>query len=202
MRLCRLLLLAALANVGLVAGLVQAQVSPARPADEIQQRMDHDRRQKSDWEKEHEAREWREAEGAPPAFPRTKDGKLIEFPVSGASSFRFFIDPASLAVGTDGVVRYTLVARSPSGFENITYEGMRCGVPGTYKVFALGNDGRWSPARGEWREIEPRSVQRWHMELRSRYFCPLRAKVDTADEAVDALRRGGHPALANTGAGK
>lgn len=149
--------------------------------------------QKSDWELEQERREWKEGEVSLPAYPRA--GGLIEFFVSGATSFRFFIDPASLSLGSDGVVRYTLIARSPSGVANVSYEGIRCAT-GSYNVFALGNDGRWAARQSEWREIEPRSVQRWHNELRGRYFCPNRGTILSTGEGLDALRRGGHPGVA------
>jgi hypothetical protein len=45
-------------------------------------------------------------------------------------------------------------------------------------------------------------VQRWHNVLRGNYFCPERYSIQTAAEGLNALRRGGHPAIANTGAGK
>ena len=145
--------------------------------------------QKSDWELEQERLNWKEGEAKLPAYPRAED--LIEFFVSGASSFRFFIDPASLSPGRDGVVRYTLVARSPSGVANVSHEGIRCST-NSYKVYALGNEGRWSARESDWRAIEPRSVQRWHLELRSRYFCPGNTPIFTAAEGVAFLRSGGY----------
>lgn len=144
---------------------------------------------KSDWEIEQEEKNWREAGIRVPAYPKQAD--LIEFFVSAASSFKFFIDRASLSVGKDGVVRYTLVARSPSGAENVSYEGIRCGA-GIYKVYAHGRaDGTWSERPGEWRPIEPKSVQRWHNELRREYFCRQSSPIHDAKEGIEALRRGG-----------
>jgi hypothetical protein len=138
-----------------------------------------------------------EAEVRLPAYPKA-DG-LIEFSVSGAVSFRFFIDPASVSLEPGGEVRYTLVGRSPSGVDNVSYEGIRCAA-GAYRVYAHGNDGRWAASRqSDWRRIEPRTVQRWHNELHSNYFCPPGAAVLSAGEALDALRGGGHPALRSTG---
>ncbi len=156
--------------------------------------------QKSDWELEQERLNWKEGEIKLPAYPKTED--LVEFFVSGASSFRFFIDPASLSpAGRDGVVRYTLVARSPSGVANVSYEGMRC-TTNSYKLYALGNEGRWSVRESEWRPIEPRSVQRWHLELRTRYFCPGNAPIYTAAEGVDLLRSGGKTVGEDYGRGR
>lgn len=154
---------------------------------------------KSDWEREQEAREFKEGEVVLPPLPG--DG-LIEFPVSAATSFRFFIDPKSISVGAEGLVRYTLVARSPSGVRNISYEGIRCGGQGVVRVYAFSTGDKWSRnTTSEWRPIEPRGVQRWHSVLRSNYFCPARFYIQSAEEGVDALRRGGHPQAANLGAG-
>ncbi|MSQ64373.1 MAG: hypothetical protein EXR33_11180 [Betaproteobacteria bacterium] len=149
---------------------------------------------KSDSEREYEMRGRSEPGVALPAPPA---GELIEFFVSSASSFRFFIDPQSVSLGADGAVRYTLVARSRSGAENVSYEGMRC--DGSYRVFAIGNDGGWSVIRqSEWRRIEPRSVQRWHNELYLRYFCVDGIIIRSPEEGLNALRRGGRPDFNNS----
>ena len=146
---------------------------------------------KSDWEIEVERRGWKEGEYKLPPPPKADD--LIEFFVSSATDFRFFVDPQSLSVGKDGVVRYTLVARSPSGAENVTYEGIRCSE-GRLRVYAYGRPGGgWSERDSEWRPIEPKTVQRWHNALWREYFCPMKVPIFDPAEGIDALRRGGHP---------
>lgn len=147
---------------------------------------------KSPWEEEQDKLNWKEEGVRLPPYP--KDSELIEFPVSSGATFRFFIDPASVGVGGDGVVRYTLIARSPSGVSNISYEGMRCSTK-SFKVFAQGIGGQWSPRQGDWRDIEARTIQRWHNVLYFEYLCPRHKAVGSAAEGVDALRRGGHPML-------
>ena len=94
------------------------------------------------------------------------------FDVSAASDNRFYIDPESIAVGTDGVVRYTLVVRTPSGAENISYEGMRCDTR-EQKFYAFGRrDGTWVNARtSEWRRIEYQDINRQHGVLYRDFFC-------------------------------
>jgi hypothetical protein len=147
---------------------------------------------KSDWEREQEKRDWREADVPPPPLPGS--GELIAFFVSSASDLRFLIDSASLAPGADGVVRYTLVVRSPLGAESVTYEGIRCAT-GEVKTYAFARPNRsWSVRPGAWRRIEPRGVQRWHNALWREYFCIGEVPIRGAAEGIDALRRGGHPA--------
>ena len=149
---------------------------------------------RSDWERRHEAQLPSPAAAslpAPPALPRERD--LIEFFVAATSEFRFFVDPASISVTEGGEVRYTLVARSSTGAQNVTYEGMRCNS-GEVRLYAIGSDGAWGGRAGEWRPIEPRSVQRWHNALYREYFCPQREPIASAKEGVQALRSGGHTA--------
>lgn len=147
---------------------------------------------RSDWERAQDKRNWREVDVAPPAYPRAQD--LLPFFVSAAGSFEFFVDAASLSVGEDGVVRYTLVARSAQGAESVSYEGIRCSTR-EVRIYATGRVAAhaWSGRAGPWRRIEARSVQRWHNALATEYFCAGGITLHTAQEGVAALRRGGHP---------
>lgn len=104
------------------------------------------------------------------------------------------MDPASVSVGKDGVVRYTLIARSPSAAMNVSYEGIRCQ---TYerKLYALGrSDGTWSKAREpQWTPIGNNQVNRQHAVLAGDFFCSGSSRVLTTDDAVQALERGNQP---------
>jgi hypothetical protein len=146
----------------------------------------------SRYDEEQEKLNWKEAEVRLPSYP--KDADLIEFQVSSGATFRFFIDAASLSVAGDGVVRYTLVARSPSGTANVSFEGIRCASK-SYKVFARGTGGSWTRREGEWQVIEARTIQRWHNVLYFEFLCPRHRAIETAAEGVNALRRGVHPGL-------
>jgi hypothetical protein len=148
---------------------------------------------RSDWERQHAAQLPPSAPGPvrPPRYPREQD--LIEFFVAATSGFRFFVDAASISVSDAGEVRYTLVARSSAGAQNITYEGMRCNSA-EVRLYAVGHDGTWGGRAGEWRPIQPKSVQRWHNALYREYFCPQREAILNGREGAAALRAGGHSA--------
>jgi predicted small lipoprotein YifL len=155
---------------------------------------------RSDWERANEGRLRREeAPAAPdlPAYPA--NDRLVPFFVTSASDFKFFIDRASLSVGRDRIVRYTLVARSDAGAENISFEGINC-LTSEYILYAVGVRGKWLSRPTEWRAIEPRSVQRWHNALQREYFCPNNIPIMDAAEGLDALERGGHPYVNKTDA--
>lgn len=125
-----------------------------------------------------------------PPFPAEND--LLEFFVSEASDFKYFIDAKSLKVDRD-VIYYTLVARSPEGVNNVSYEAIRCGGR-EYRIYAIGETNRtWRRRVTPWREIRGGSVHRWHDALRKDYFCPGGAPILTVEEGLNAIRRGRHP---------
>jgi hypothetical protein len=95
--------------------------------------------------------DWQEAEAPPPPALRTQG--LLPIEVKG-TSLQFGVDPASITVGADRVVRYVVVATSPSGTVNAIYEGIRCAT-GEVKVYARHNpESGWVPSRnGEWQNI-------------------------------------------------
>jgi len=129
----------------------------------------------------------------PPAPPRKEN--LIEFYVGPTASFRYFIDAASLSVFyKQKEIRYVLVARSPSGVENVSFEAIRC--PDAYRIFAVGDgSGKWTERAGEWQPIQSRTGLGWPSVLARQFFCPHRDPIQSVAEGVDALRRGAHPAV-------
>ncbi len=123
-----------------------------------------------------------------PAYPNEED--LVGFFVTSASNFKFFIDRRSLSIRSDGVVRYTLVARSPQGVDNVTYEGIHCNSS-AYRIYATGHANRsWSKRTTGWRPIERKSVARWRYALLGDYFCPAGAPILTVADGIDGLKRG------------
>jgi hypothetical protein len=145
----------------------------------------------SDWERQQGPR-LAAAEEAVPLPPFPGDRNLVAFDLRAPSDMRYFVDAASLFV-KDGVVRYVVVARSPQGAENVSYEALRC--PGEYRLLALARpDGTWLPQSGSWGDI-PRKDRSVQYTLARDYFCPRRIPVHSAREAVEALRAGGHVLL-------
>jgi hypothetical protein len=136
------------------------------------------------------AKSWTELEA--PLPPPPKAGGLVEFAVSGATTNRFLLDTASLSIGSDGVVRYTLVVRSPGGAENISFEGLRC-VTKEQKFYAFARrDGSWSPVRdGQWREIESKDANRQHLVLFNDILCEDKARPARSVRNIDRVLRYG-----------
>jgi hypothetical protein len=112
---------------------------------------------------------FREIDPELPAYPA--DGALVEFQPRRNSRYRFYIDPGSVSLGTDRVVRYSVLVESPSGAANVSYEGIRCKTS-EYKVYAYGKvDREWAKARDpKWQDIGLSSAS-YRLALSMDYFC-------------------------------
>ena len=127
-----------------------------------------------------------------PQYPKPEN--YLPFEVSATTPFQFFVDAKSLSVGQDGVVRYTLIAKSTDGALNVSFEGMRCS-DAKFRVYALGGtDNSWIEVRdSKWLPIRADLRNGQRTELFNYYFCPTSGNITTADEGVRALRNGGNP---------
>jgi hypothetical protein len=123
--------------------------------------------------------------------PPPKSDALLSFDPAYLSPFTFSIDPTSLRVGADRIVRYTLVVKAQSGATNVSYEALRCDT-NERKIFAYGTTGgEWSPVRDpQWKPLvsEPYRNTLFHS-----YFCPRNLAIRTPLEGLEAIRAGGHP---------
>jgi hypothetical protein len=132
----------------------------------------HAQKESSDWESDFDenTKSWKEIEAKIPAYP--KDENLVAFTGGPATSHRFFIDAKSLAIGADGVVRYSIVIKTAGGATNVTYEGIRCETR-EQKYYAVGQrDGSWTRARNpEWRRIQALELNQQHNVLYNYYLC-------------------------------
>ena len=106
-----------------------------------------------------------------PAYPKSEN--LLRFPTNW-TNHEIFLDRTTLT-SADGIVRFTLLVRSPSSAESISYEGIRCQT-GEKRVYAFGRKsaagGEWSPARNSaWRPIPDGRVNRYYFEFWRDVFC-------------------------------
>jgi len=123
---------------------------------------------------------WKEEAPGLPAYP--ENDRLLELPASlPGYDFRVFIDPESLSVGGDRVVRYTLVIVSSSGVRNISYEGLHCGKH-EYRRYAYGSDDAWVPIEASpWQTVRDIGMDHYRHVLYWDYLCsPLRPNLDAA----------------------
>jgi hypothetical protein len=148
--------------------------------------------QKFEYEFDHE-RPWVELQAQLPSYPETEN--LLQFDAGPVSTNLHYVDALSIAVGEDGVVRYTLVIKSSQGGMNVSYEGIRCQTA-EKRTYAYGrNDHTWARAgRSRWTDLETLNQNYAQRSLYRYFFCPLGFDmVRDADEAIQALKAGVHP---------
>ena len=134
--------------------------------------------------------EWKEQQISLPPYPSQDD--LIDIRLLLKNSpFKVLIDPTSVSVGADDrVVRYTVVLRSASGVENVSYEGIRCGKKMVQR-YAYGSGGRFYPARNPgWRYIRKNRQDMYLIDLMQYFFCPL-PTGDAQRQIVDRIKHSG-----------
>ena len=131
---------------------------------------------------------WVEVAAQLPAFPKPEN--LIEFNVSAVTPHRHYVDAKSISVGSDNVVRYTVVIDTAGGARNVSFEGLRC-ESGERRLYAYGHaDGTWSRARNAgWESIKLRSLLSYQKALFEDHFCPNGIRVRDGLEAAQNLRR-------------
>jgi len=146
-------------------------------------------------------RKWQEGEVSLPAWPR--DADLVQVKLDGpAQPLSHYIDTRSLTTGDDGVVRYTLVTKSPSGTRNVSFEGLRCTPKGRWKTYAYGMKGRFesTAVADQWQEIRSQEADPLHFDLWRHYLCIHRTfAARPKRDQVHVLKSGRVPAVETSG---
>jgi len=129
---------------------------------------------------------WKEGDVALPAYPVAAN--VVQFEGGNREEGRFYLDKASITVGTDGVVRYTLIVLGDGGARSVSYEGIRC-ESREYRVYGYGRPDRtWSrPLESEWRRISYQYTNNYRAVLVVEYFCKGQAILPTARQIVASL---------------
>ncbi len=130
---------------------------------------------------------WVESETPLPTVLRTTD--LIPVTIPG-SSLRFGIDPQSVSVGEDGVIRYVVVATSASGAVNAMQEGVRC-LTREVKTYARHSaSGGWRAAEGAaWTNMSTGTAATRHSAIIARSgLCGFDSETGLQRDAAKVLR--------------
>lgn len=130
--------------------------------------------------------DWKEVE-APPA-PSFKTDSLIPLDIP-RTSLRFGVDPDSISLGPDGIVRYVVVAASTTGAVNAMYEGIRCST-GEFKVYARHNpDSGWTVAKDTpWRSLHEQPLSRHSLAVARTGACIGRGPNRSVSQIARDLR--------------
>jgi len=114
---------------------------------------------------------------------------LIPFHVSQHSVFTFAIDPDSIRLDPDGVTRYVLVITSPSGSQQVNFEGIRCETFQFALYATLNNSAIWQAnQRKTWTDIKNNEANRYHGALAQGAFCNNKSQVKNKSLILDSLQ--------------
>ena len=132
--------------------------------------------------------DWKEIEVPPP--PAFATNRLIPIEMPKYVSLRLGVDPQTIAITPDGIVRYVAVATNAAGSTTAMYEGIRCssGEVKTYARFT--SNGQWSPVQDpEWRRLNDNLPSKHAMVLARLGVCEGRAASgNTAAAIVNTLK--------------
>jgi hypothetical protein len=134
--------------------------------------------------------DWKETEvPAPPAFDLKR---LVQVDISVQSQLKWGVDPATVKITPDGIIRYVVVAQSASGVVNAMYEGIRCNKA-EFRRYARHNaDSGWvKSTSSDWTPLRQSGTSRHPETLAKQGICDGAAPPSSVDEAMRRLRAGG-----------
>ncbi|MBS0454773.1 MAG: hypothetical protein JSS14_26035 [Proteobacteria bacterium] len=132
--------------------------------------------------------DWKESP-VPPA-PEFDARRMIEIDMPRVYDLKYGVDPKTLAITSDGVVRYVAIAKStgPGAAVNAFYDGVRCAT-GEIKTYARYSGDSWHPVENpEWVSLNLAKT-RYSLALARQALCRSAAPRLTTDEMVRALRK-------------
>jgi hypothetical protein len=136
-----------------------------------------------------------EAAPAPPTF--SKD-RVIPLDMPSYVSVKVGVDPQTIVVGNDGVVRYVAVMTNASGTMNASFEGIRC-ASGQFKTYArYSASGTWSTvSEPQWRDLTDNLPSKHPHAFARQAACEVRV-ANRKEEILQALQ-GKKPPMASGG---
>ena len=132
--------------------------------------------------------DWQETETpAPPAFSRDK---LLLLEMPRYVTLQFGIDPATLAITPDGIVRYVVVASNASGSVSAFYDGIRCAT-GEVKTYARANSsGAWTLVKdAQWRGLNDNQPSKHALVFAHQAACDGATSARTAADIIRAMKK-------------
>lgn len=129
--------------------------------------------------------DWQELEV--PAPPPLRTDHLVAIDLPG-STLQFGVDPSSVLVGRDGIVRYVVVATSGSGAVNGFYEGIRCST-GEVRTYARhAPDSGWVVVKhNQWQSLHGSRPSRHSLAIARNGACIGSAPNQNAGQVVRDL---------------
>lgn len=133
---------------------------------------------------------WKELDTTLPPLPESDAFRALPSQIPN-TSLEIRLDPDSIRVGEDGVIRYAMAIRSPSGASNLFYEGLRCETK-AFKTYAYASsDRKWAEMdQAGWQDLTADGSARYRLFLYKNYFCGLAGERLSQREIRSRVRYG------------
>ncbi|WP_261803529.1 CNP1-like family protein [Variovorax sp. PAMC26660] len=132
--------------------------------------------------------EWQESEAPPP--PKFDVKRLEPIAMPPYMTLKFGVDPATITITHDGVVRYVVVAsntHNQNGSLNAYYEAVRCSTA-EMKSYARFDNGAWEEVKKpEWKSFRDLNSS-YSRQLATQGLCRGNAPRDSVKDIVANLR--------------
>jgi hypothetical protein len=130
--------------------------------------------------------DWQESPTPPP--PAFDVARLVSIGMPGYMTLKFGIDPSTIVVTGDGVVRYVVVARNPDGGAvNAFYEGVRCATE-QMKGYARSSGVEWERVDDpQWKSIRTMNSS-YTKAIAQQALCQNGAPRHSVSEMMDRLK--------------
>lgn len=137
--------------------------------------------------------DWAEETIPPPPAFSTEQLILLDMPPQ--ISVKVGVDPQTIAVGSDGVVRYVVVMRNATGSTSAVYEGIRC-ITDEVKTYARRSSaGEWSMVTTpQWKGVGE-NMPSQHAKVFARQGGCQNRLATSREEIVKTLQSNKRPAL-------
>jgi hypothetical protein len=123
-----------------------------------------------------------------PPYPKPEN--LVEYDIGPSAWNRAYVDASSISVGSDQIVRYVLVLKTPGGAGNVSYEGIRCSEWDRLSYAYGRSDGTWVRSRQpEWGHIPKSDSLGYYRELAKNLFCEVGLPAGTAADLAAKLKK-------------
>ncbi|RYF69676.1 MAG: hypothetical protein EOO22_15680 [Comamonadaceae bacterium] len=128
-------------------------------------------------------RDWTETEA--PAPPTFVESRTLPIEMPPYMTLKFAVDPGTIAITNDGLVRYVVVASRPGGATNAFYEGVRCATA-EVKTYARYNGGAWQAVKEpQWKRFQDLNAS-YVQQLASQGLCRGNApRANVADMVLN-----------------
>lgn len=131
------------------------------------------------------AADWQEVDA--PAPPALRLQGLVPLDMGRSSDLRWGVDPASIRIGNDRVVRYVVVGQGEAGAVNAYYEGLRCDTAEVRVYARHARDGEWTPVAQGWKPLHGGSSTRHSLVMARTGACIGQAPNRSPDQIARDL---------------